>query len=72
VYHGSLIPDLRNAYLFADFGNGKIWMLTESSGSWTKTLLLTTGRPISSFGRDEAGELYAVDYTGTVLQVRPM
>ena len=72
VYHGALIPNLQNAYVFGDFSNGKIWMLQESApNNWTRTLLLTTARPISSFGRDEAGELYAVDYSGSVLQVSP-
>jgi glucose/arabinose dehydrogenase len=70
VYHGSLISELQNAYLFGDFSNGKIWKLVESGSTWTRTLLLTSGQPISSFGRDEAGELYAVDYSGSVLQVR--
>ena len=71
VYHGNLVSALQNAYVLGDFGNGKIWMLQESSpNNWTRTLLLSTGRPISSFGRDEAGELYVVDYSGSVLQVR--
>jgi len=69
VYHGTAIPGLVGAYLFADFSNGKIWELTENSGTWTRTLLLTTGRNISSFGQDAAGELYVVDYSGSVLKV---
>jgi glucose/arabinose dehydrogenase len=72
LYRGSLIPALQGAYIFGDFSNGKVWMLQETTpGSWTRTQLLSTGKPISSFGRDEAGELYAVDYSGSVLQVRP-
>ncbi len=70
VYHGTAMPALVGAYFFADFSNGKIWKLTEaSSGSWTRTLLLTSGRPISSFGQDAAGELYLVDYSGSVLKL---
>jgi len=69
VYHGTAIPALVGAYLLADFSNGKIWELTESSGSWTRTLLLTTGRAINSFGQDPAGELYVVDYSGSVLKI---
>jgi len=72
VYHGSLLTGFQNVYIFGDFSNGKIWSLTESNGSWTRTLLLTTGVNISSFGRDESGELYAVDYSGNILQLRPM
>jgi glucose/arabinose dehydrogenase len=69
VYHGTTIPTLVGAYLLADFSNGKIWELTESSGTWTRTLLLTTGRNISSFGQDAAGEIYVVDYSGSVLKI---
>lgn len=72
VYHGALIPALQNAYLFGDFSNGKMWILQQpTTNNWTRTLVLSSGRQISSFGRDEAGELYVVDYTGSVLQVRP-
>jgi len=70
VYRGTLLTGYQGQYIFGDFSNGKIWSLTQSGNTWSKTLLLTTGRPISSFGRDEGGELYAVDYSGSVLQVR--
>jgi hypothetical protein len=72
VYRGSLLPNLRGAYVFGDFGSGRIWMLQDNgSNSWTRTDLLSTGRSISSFGRDQAGELYVVDYGGgLVLQVK--
>lgn len=72
VYHGTLIPAMQNAYVFGDFSNGKMWILQEpTTNNWTRTLVLSSGRQISSFGRDEAGELYVADYTGSVLQVRP-
>ena len=70
VYHGTAIPALAGAYLFGDFSNGRIWELTEgSSGSWTRTLLMSSGRAISSFGQDAAGEIYAVEYSGSVLKL---
>jgi hypothetical protein len=37
-----------------------------SSGAWERTQLAATGKSISSFGRDENGELYVVDYSGAV------
>ena len=71
VYHGTLVPSLRGAYVFGDFGSGRIWMLQENGSTWTRSDLLSTGKSISTFGRDQAGELYVVDYGGgTVLQVR--
>jgi glucose/arabinose dehydrogenase len=68
VYKGG-ITGLANAYIFADL-NGKIWSLVEApANTWTRTLLLTTGRTISSFGQDGAGEVYVVDLGGNVLKL---
>jgi glucose/arabinose dehydrogenase len=69
VYKGSAITSLANAYIFADL-NGKIWSLTEApANTWTRTLLLSTGRAITSFGQDAAGEVYVVDLNGSVLKL---
>ncbi|HWZ81148.1 MAG TPA: PQQ-dependent sugar dehydrogenase [Terriglobales bacterium] len=68
VYKGT-ISGLANAYIFADL-TGKIWSLTEApANTWTRTLLLSTGRTISSFGQDAAGEVYVVDLGGSVLKL---
>jgi len=69
VYHGSAIPALQGVYVFGDFGTGKIWGLQETSATWTRTLLSSTGKNISAFGRDQNGELYAVDYAGAVWKI---
>jgi len=65
VYRGQSIAGLQGVYVFGDLGTGKIWGLQETSpNKWTRTLLATTGKTISSFGQDQAGELYLVDYAG--------
>jgi glucose/arabinose dehydrogenase len=69
VYHGTAIASLAGAYIFGDFSNGKIWELTESSGTWTRTQLLNSGKNMSAFGQDAAGELYVVDYSGSVFKI---
>jgi glucose/arabinose dehydrogenase len=70
VYRGAAIPRLSGTYLFSDFESGTIWGLTEnSSGQWTRSQLIAGGRNISSFGRDEAGELYVLDYSGSLLRI---
>jgi len=70
VYHGTAIPQLADTYLLSDFGSGTIWNLTESPpGTWTRTRLLSTGRNVSSFGQDSSGELYVLDYSGSVLKL---
>ena len=70
VYRGTAIPQLVGAYLMGDFGSGRIWILQETSpGTFARTLGLMTGRNISSFGQDLAGEAYVVDYSGSVLRL---
>jgi glucose/arabinose dehydrogenase len=69
VYAGNAIPSLQHAYVFGDLGTGKIWTLRETStGSWNRTLLLNANAQISSFGQDEAGEVYILQLSGTVLR----
>ena len=69
VYRGKSAPSLTGKYLFGDFGSGRLWTLTETTGGpWEAEQLLTTGN-ISSFGEDEAGEVYVVDYGGSVRQI---
>lgn len=70
LYRGSAISQLVGTYLFSDFGSGTVWGLTENPpGTWTRAQLLSTGKNISSFGRDEAGELYLLDYSGALLRI---
>lgn len=70
VYKGKALPALAGAYLFGDFGSGTIWKLTEGApGTWTRTKLLSTSMNISSFGQDAAGEIYVLDYGGSLLKL---
>ena len=70
VYKGSAIPSLAGAYIFSDNGSGTIWKLVESPpGTWTRTTLLSSNRSVSSFGQDVAGEIYVVDYGGSVVKL---
>jgi glucose/arabinose dehydrogenase len=65
VYHGSSIPTLQGMYVFGDLGTGKVWVLQETSPNvFTRTLVATTGKTVSSFGQDRSGEFYLVDYGG--------
>ncbi len=64
VYRGAAIPALRGAYLFSDFCSGKIWALAQESGGWRSVELFDTALSVSSFGEDEAGELYVTDLNG--------
>lgn len=71
VYRGSSYPSMYGKYLFGDFESGRIWALEETSpGTWDRTELLDSNYLISSFGEDEAGEVYLVGYgNGVVYQL---
>jgi glucose/arabinose dehydrogenase len=61
VYRGTAYPPARGGYFFADFCSGRIWSLHKGAdGAWQQTQMLDTPLGISSFGEDEAGELYVV------------
>jgi glucose/arabinose dehydrogenase len=68
VYTGSMVPELRDQYVFADFMSGAVWAMKlpgphlAGSGLHDARLLGNWPYLISSFGRDDDGELYLVDY----------
>jgi glucose/arabinose dehydrogenase len=71
VYRGVDLPEWQGIYLYGDYCSGNIWGLitTGQAGPQTR-LLFTTGAQISTFGLDEAGEIYLVDYgTSAILQL---
>ncbi|MBL8130700.1 MAG: PQQ-dependent sugar dehydrogenase [Anaerolineae bacterium] len=67
VYRGSVIPDWQGVYVYGDFGSGMVWgTYRETPDQWRTVVLMRSGRTISSFGEDEQGELYLVDYNGSI------
>ncbi|MEW6208004.1 MAG: PQQ-dependent sugar dehydrogenase [Acidobacteriota bacterium] len=66
VYRGSLSTAMIGAYFYADFCTGEIFMLMNGA----QNRLLDTSLNISSFGEDEAGELYVVGLGGTVHRIK--
>jgi glucose/arabinose dehydrogenase len=69
VYRGSTIPELQGKYVYGDFTNGYIWFATQSGDSWTTTLWQDTDLNVSSFGEDADGELFVIDYSGTIYRL---
>ncbi len=63
VYRGS-DPTLQGIYFYGDFVNGKLWGLRREGNLWENKLLLDSAYGISTFGEDEAGNLYVADYFG--------
>ncbi len=63
VYRGKEQPALTDAYIFADYCTGHFRALSrDASGAWRLTDLINAQTPISSFGEDEQGEIYALGY----------
>jgi glucose/arabinose dehydrogenase len=70
VYRGKELPDWQGVYLYGDYCSGKVWgLLHMPDGSWKNALLFETTARISSFGEDEAGEIYLVDISGTIYRL---
>lgn len=70
IYRGAAQPGLQGFYFFADYCDGRVWGLIDDSGVWQMDELLDTDYFISSFGEDEAGEIYAVDrFSGIVYRL---
>ena len=68
VYRGSALPALVGDYIFADYGSGRIWRLTDDgAGGWMVDELMDTNLRIAGFGRGNDGELYVVDIVGGAL-----
>jgi len=64
-YRGERYPELQGIYFYGDFCSGRIWgAFPDDNGTWQSEELLVTGFNITTFGEDEPGELYVVDYDG--------
>ena len=71
VYRGLNLLDWQGVYLYGDYCSGKIWGLRRSEdGNWLNELLFESGFGITSFGSDDAGEVYVIDYRqGTIYRL---
>jgi glucose/arabinose dehydrogenase len=75
VYRGSAVPGLAGTYLFSDYCAGTVWGIDAAAavaGAVLEPVVLTqTDLRVSSFGEDEAGELYLVSHDGRIVRVAP-
>jgi len=58
VYRGNLSPGLRGAYIYGDYCSGRIRTLRREGERWTGGVALRIGGGLTTFGEDEAGEIY--------------
>ena len=70
VYRGTASQDMQGIYFYGDFCSGRIWGLRNTQGQWENRMLLREPITISSFGTDQAGNLYVVGYNdGTIYRL---
>jgi glucose/arabinose dehydrogenase len=69
VYRGKQQPALLGTYIYGDFSSGRVWGARRTAGGIENRLLAESGFAISSFGEDDDGELYVVDYNGAIYRL---
>lgn len=70
VYRGEAMPELNGVYFFGDYCTGRVFTVVQGTDDvWRGGPFGQTEYIISSFGEDEAGELYLVDYKGAILRL---
>ena len=73
VYRGTDLAVLRGIYFYGDYCSGRIWGLRKNSVGWDNAELVAPVVPvrnITTFGEDESGNVYVVNYaSGVLLQI---
>jgi len=70
VYRGKVFKSMVGLYFYGDFCTGRIWGLRNLGTTWENTLLADTPFQITSFGEDEAGQIYVTDFlTGSIYRI---
>lgn len=71
TYYGDAMESLQGAYVYGDFISGTIWALwLDPDNQAENHTLLDTDLMISSFGLDNEGELYIVDFKGSIYTLK--
>jgi glucose/arabinose dehydrogenase len=71
VYRGTTYGSLKGIYLYGDFCSGAVFGLKKASGTWVSTTLRQSGFAITTFGEDQAGNVYVTDYnTGNIYKIQ--
>ena len=71
VYRGSTLTGLIGAYIYGDYGSGKIWALRyNGTGAPVNTLLVDSDLTVTSFGLDEKSELYISAFDGKIYKFK--
>jgi glucose/arabinose dehydrogenase len=70
VYRGQALPEWQGIYLYGDYCSGLVWGLYRTAqGDWQSSQVFDSLGPITSFGEDEAGEIYMAIHSGTIYRL---
>jgi glucose/arabinose dehydrogenase len=71
IYRGSALPEWQGVYFYGDYCSGRVWGLIQTGQDiWQAQALFETGAQVTTFGVDEAGEIYLTDYlSGALLRL---
>jgi uncharacterized repeat protein (TIGR03806 family) len=72
VYRGQQFADLQGAYVFGDYGTGRMWGLRYDGShlTWQRELA-SIQMSIICFAEDSANELYVMEYGGGIYRLEP-
>ena len=71
VYRGAALPAWQGVYVYADYCSGEVWGLVQNAdGNWENQILFDTSFQVTSFGTDEAGEIYLIHRGGGIYQLQ--
>jgi uncharacterized protein (TIGR03437 family) len=69
-YRGLQFPQLSGIYFYADYCRARLYAASENGGRWSAESPRQVGFSITTFGEDEAGELYFADHAnGAVYRI---
>jgi glucose/arabinose dehydrogenase len=69
IYRGARSAVPVGSYIYGDYCTGEILQLFPAAAGGAQTILLDTALNITSFGEDEAGEIYVVGQGGSVQRI---
>jgi glucose/arabinose dehydrogenase len=75
VYRGLQYPSMYGRYFFADFVTGEVWSFVRLGAGISDlqdhtAVLNPDGQNIVSFGEDGLGDLYIIEFSGTVSRIK--
>jgi hypothetical protein len=70
VYRGEM-SEWNGIYFYSDYCTGTVWGLIRSGEGWQNQVLYSGVGNVTSFGQDEAGEVYLILDSGQILRLFP-